>query len=182
MKKLMSIILLALFLNSCKTSDNSIIKYTIKKGANKSVFTMDLCSDVLKYDVLFNESAKYDLNSVDQYDINKLFGFNSCNSIQHHTNSARFGWRWLNDSLEIHAYIYENEVRYFQKICSVQLNTWNSYSLEDNYFAYIFILNDNTYIFTKSQNCISNYHYALYPYFGGNQEAPHDITIYFKER
>lgn len=182
MKKLITVVLLATLLNSCKATDTTITKYTIKQGEHKSVFSMDLCSNVLEYDVMFDESAMYDLKSVDQYDINKLFGFNSCNSL-HHSNSARFGWTYVTgDSIEIYAYIYENSIRYFQKIYTVKIDDWNSYKLTDNYFAYVFEVNSFTYIYTKTQDCTTNYHYKLYPYFGGNQVAPHDITIYFREK
>ena len=49
--------------------------------------------DEIKFAAKFNSSAIYDLGNDNQDDVNKLFGFSDCYSA-HHSNSARFGWRW----------------------------------------------------------------------------------------
>lgn len=172
-------LILLLFLCGCSKAQE-ITTYTIPKGEHKSVYKMDLCPYYLENEIMFDNSAMYNLHSSDQYDVNKLFGFNSCNSL-HHSNSARFGWCYISgDSIDIYSYVYENSVRYFQKIFTVKIGEWNNYKITDNYYAYVFQVNEYTYIHTKEQGCITNYHYMLYPYFGGNQTAPHDINIYFK--
>lgn len=178
-KGIIFILFLLLFLCSC-TKAQEITTYTIPKGEHKSVYKMDLCPYYLEHEIMFDNSAIYNLHNSDQYDVNKLFGFNSCNSL-HHSNSARFGWCYISgDSIDIYSYVYENSVRYFQKIFTVKIGDWNNYKITDNYYAYVFQVNGYTYIHTKEQGCITNYHYMLYPYFGGNQTAPHDINIYFK--
>ncbi len=59
------------------------------------------------WNISFDSSAIYKtVDSVNQLDINKLIGWSDCGS-NHMENSIRFGWRWLNDSLEIHWFKHE---------------------------------------------------------------------------
>src|SRR5690606_17551586 len=54
----------------------------------------------LRFEVTFDASAIYTSTSAaNQTDINKLYGVSDCGTL-HHTNSARFGWRWYNNRLE----------------------------------------------------------------------------------
>jgi hypothetical protein len=118
-------------------------------------------------------------NSANQADINKLYGVSDCGT-EHHTNSARFGWRWLNGQLEIHAYTYQNKKRNTAYIGTVALGKPSIFEIkiEDN--RYTFSLNDKKVVMER--NCTGTGEgYQLYPYFGGDEVAPHDITISIKE-
>lgn len=165
--------------SSCSKSQNVIETFTIKQGSHYSYHAHKIVGNALKYDVLFENSCAYDLGNVNQNDINKLFGFNAYNSL-HHENSARFGWVYKDSLIEIYAYIYENSTRYFEKIANVKLNKWNTFELQNTGTAYVFKVNESVYIYEKDLNCVTKYNYMLYPYFGGNEVAPHDITIQFK--
>lgn len=153
--------------------------YVIKKGTDCQKHIPELVGNKLSYTIMFDSSAIYTIDSVEQYDLNKLFGFSACNT-HHHENSARFAWRWLNGNLEIHGYIYENGKRDFFFLQNVQINQWNHYYLENTGSNYIFVLNGQNYDRVRMNTCLSATNYELFPCFGGNTLSPHDITIYFK--
>lgn len=132
----------------------------------------------------FDKSCAYDLKSIDQFDINKLFGWSQG---YHETNSARFGWTWnlTKKKMEIHAYCHVKgkPPRVEEFICDVDLDVW--------YIGEIWVDNGNYYfrVLTEDRSEIlgytsieSNYKvnigYLLKPFFGGNQPAPQDMKIY----
>ncbi|MFZ4713293.1 MAG: hypothetical protein ACOYL6_06265 [Bacteriovoracaceae bacterium] len=135
-------------------------------------------SNDYNYRVRFDETAIYTTRDPsNQSDINKLFGFADCTSFVH-TNSARFGWRWYQNQLQILAYTYAKKVRSFEYVQTVQLNT--SYDLKiltsgDQYIFYV----DGVEKIRMKRGCSSPraLKYKLYPFFGGNEVAPHDISI-----
>ncbi|MBA2403377.1 MAG: hypothetical protein H0V66_01290 [Bdellovibrionales bacterium] len=131
----------------------------------------------MKREVVFDSSAIYSTNNPDnQGDINKLFGFADCNS-HHHTNSARFGWRWFNGQLEIHAYNYVKKVRQYQLLEVIQLNRPYAMSISATNDKYTFRIDDRQYNMPRGCSAAVTFKYLLYPYFGGDEKAPHDIVI-----
>ena len=157
--------------------------FIIKKNRHYSNL-LKIKLHILKNKIKYKQ---YDLKSNDQYDINKLFGISYG---FHHRNSARFGWRWDldKDKIEILAYVYKNGKR---------INEWE----QDIHIAYIDFFefyemeiqkNKNEYIFTLKKDSDKKvykkliksrakcfFSYELFPYFGGNKKAPHDISISF---
>ncbi|RED97002.1 hypothetical protein [Marinoscillum furvescens] len=153
--------------------------FTIKKGHHYSKKTIQLLqSNTLYFDVIFDETAKYQaLTKENQWDTHKLLGFSDCNS-HHHKNSARFGWRWVDNELQIMAYCYTNGNRIIEPIGTVALNTVNTFRLTMTSNTYDFQLNHQTKIsIERSANCSKGLYYMLFPYFGGNEVAPHDIHL-----
>ena len=161
--------------------DDDFVTYIIAKNNH---FTDNNISEVkvnkLKFIVQFDSSARYQtVDKNNQADINKLYGFSDCTSF-HQTNSARFGWRWLNNQLEIFAYTYQNQVRQEKFIKAVDLNKAYTYELEALDNKYIFKLDDK--IVEMPRGCTGNpVKYKLFPYFGGDEAAPHEIKIRIKE-
>lgn len=183
MRPLLAIALLLTLFGSCrKEFVDGFLKYTILEGKHRSVITMDTQQgDELSFKCRFDESAKYtSVDPVNQYDINKLYGFADC-SDNHQDNSARFGWRWLNGNLEILAYVYNDGVFSFRKIGDVSINEIHEYSIVITDEQYIFRLDNNQIYMSRTNNCNVGLYYKLYPYFGGDEVAPHDIRIYIKE-
>jgi hypothetical protein len=130
----------------------------------------------IRFNALFNNSAIYKtIDEKNQGDINKLYGVSDCNSA-HQTNSARFGWRWFSNKLEIWAYAYINTERKYTFITAVALNTANAYELSFTSDSYVFKVNDTKVKLPRSCQNEAN-GYKLYPYFGGDETAPHQITI-----
>lgn len=170
---------MVLFNGGCSKAQPVIETFTIKKGDHYSYHAHKVVGNTIKYDVLFEPSCAYNLGNANQYDVNKLFGFNACNSL-HHENSARFGWVYLDGIIEIYAYVYENGVRDIEQIATVNINEWNSFELINTGASYAFKVNNTLYIWDKENPCVTKYNYMLYPYFGGDEVAPHDIHIQFK--
>lgn len=130
---------------------------------------------------MFTDSCLYDLQDEDQWDVNKLFGFSIG---QHHRGSSfRFGWRPILEGnlIEIVAYEYHDGFRYkTMPICKVALNQWHEFTLtyKNDMCRTIYKVND---VMFTNQVFLAKDHglgYTLGVYFGGNEKAPHDITIH----
>jgi len=176
-----SLLFLILCILSCKKIDsNGYRVYKIKEGRHRS--NTAYCttkSNHITFNAIFDESAQYtSSNPTNQYDVNKLYGLSDCGN-NHTKNSIRFGWRWLNDSLEILWYKREDGDFSFGNITTINLNTSYYYTItltEDSY-----ILSVDGIEVVVDRRCSETYkRYYLYPYFGGDEEAPHDITIRIK--
>ncbi len=137
-----------------------------------------LQSKTLRFTAVFDESAVYTSDTEEnQHDVNKLLGFADCNS-HHHKHSARFGWRWLEDQLEILAYSYVNGERIIKPVGFVGINESNDYRITLTKDEYEFQLGSFPVVTVdRESDCEKGAYYMLFPYFGGNETAPHDITI-----
>lgn len=155
----------------------SEVVYVIPKGEHRSQGGFSFVSGTkFRFKAAFDSSAVYQTaQPIHQADVNKLYGFSDCYS-QHHSNSARFGWRWLGGKLEIMAYCYQNGERQSEVMGSVALNKSYEYEIEIREDAYVFRLNG---VEKKMLRGCSGrvFGYKLYPYFGGQEVAPHDISI-----
>ena len=144
---------------------------------------------------VFTKSCIFDLKDEDQYDVNKLFGF----SIGHHhkSSSFRFGWRPIleNNTIEIVAYEYhDGERQKTMPICEVELN--KSYQFRVGYLPHqnktFYNVSDTQHHKSIKERFMADFTnnvvlkktgglgYTLGIYFGGNETAPHKITIYKK--
>ena len=133
----------------------------------------------IKFKVMFDESSFYDLGDKDQADINKLFGFSDG---FHHKNSVRFGWNSVSkDSVAIYSYCYINGVRKTHFITTVNINQEYKMSIKETDKFYLFTIIDPEYNIVQDMvekgNTNNGFSYNLWPYFGGNKKAPHDIKI-----
>lgn len=139
----------------------------------------------MERDVVFGETAAYDLGGTDDDDVNKLFGFGYINGA-HHKDSARFGWNY-NDSngrIRLFAYCYVNGMRIIQELCEILSH--NKVRLMINLYKgnkYIFTVHDgyeNWKVIGVAEVGFTHnkkWKYKLGCFFGGNNPAPHDITI-----
>ncbi len=156
--------------------------FTIKKGKHfaegnvyKSVETQDF-----KFSVKFDSSAIYKCFSpINQYDINKLYGF-SDNNADHHQFSARFGWRWSDDALRLFAYVYNNGIVISKELSTVPIGKEVNCSIKVDGATYIFTCDEITELLPRLSTTPLAKGYLLYPYFGGDEIAPHDINIWIK--
>lgn len=134
-------------------------------------------------DIEFNISAKYDMGTEDNKDVNKLFGFGFFPS--HHNESARFGWNYNADvnGINIFYYCYISGKRVFRQLCTIPLYTKVRMSIDriDNVYSFTVTDPKNEW-FVYGGIDVSFTHkkkigYRLSCFFGGNNPAPHDITI-----
>lgn len=137
-------------------------------------------TDHLRFQVLFDSTAVYKtIDPVNQFDINKLYGFSDCNSF-HQTNSARMGWCWANNQLEIHAYSYKNGQRNSKFIKAIPIGKPVDMSISLTDSTYIFQVDDKTESLSRACSGQSS-GYKLFPYFGGDEVAPHKVTVKIKD-
>ena len=158
--------------------------FIIPQGAHYSsgVFFEYLETDRMDFSFLFDESAVYSLgeNNPNQADINKLFGFAEGSPLNIHNYSARFGWRWYNDELQILAYAYTAGERKSLLMGTAEPGEWFYGSIESTDEAYVFSFSGEEYIIRKEQPFSHVCKYLSYPYFGGDEAAPHQISISVK--
>lgn len=165
------------------TASNQFVKYTILQGqqyCDKSTYQA-VKYDSLAFIVKFDSSAIYQtIAKENQADINKLFGF-SDNNTQHQQYSARFGWRWSDNALRIFGYIYNNGVRSSKELGTVDIGKDNYCSIEVSGQSYIFTLNNTSLTMARQSTTAKAEGYKLFPYFGGDETAPHTISIWIRE-
>lgn len=190
MKNILLSGLAALLLLSCKKEsffekpahNDQYETFTIQKGnhyCDKSVVKA-FKSDILTYQVMFDSSAIYTVeNKNNQLDINKLFGF-SDNGAAHHDFSARFGWRWSDNALRLFAYVYNNGKMSFKEIQKVEIGQEYSCSIMIRQHEYAFVVNGREITMPRASEASPAEGYLLWPYFGGDESAPHQVTILMK--
>lgn len=136
----------------------------------------------MNFKVQFVGPTDYDLGDDDQYDVNKLYGTSDCGGT-HQENSARIGWRWLNNKLEILAYTHINGSFDFKLIGEAKANTVINFkiALTNDNSQYQFTMNTKTV--TMARGCQESIMsgYKLYPYFGGNKLAPKDFHLQIED-
>ncbi|WP_299986261.1 hypothetical protein [uncultured Pontibacter sp.] len=155
--------------------------YIIRKGQHSSTSSYrSVKTSFLRFEAVFDKSAVYTtILANNQADINKLYGMSDCGSL-HQTNSARFGWRWYNNRLEILGYVYNGGKWSYQYITSVDLDKPYTYELSLLSQSYLFSVNGVNVSLPRSCSGQGS-GYMLYPYFGGDETAPHDITIRIRD-
>lgn len=159
--------------------------YKIKKGSHRafppSLWLYHNKTEFI-WKVKFNSSAVYDIGD-DQLDINKLCGIGYFPS--HHTDSARFGWRYRDNKIELLTYCYDkgkniNLNSNEKLVAKINLNV--EYTLKLNIISdtYYFEVWDDIQKIGYAEvpkTHIKKWGYKLGLFFGGNQPAPHDITV-----
>ena len=158
-------------------------KYTILQGQhyadNNALQSVQY--DELKFAVRFDSTAIYQaLDSENQEDINKLYGF-SDNNAEHQQFSARFGWNWTRGALRLYAYVYNNGERSSEEISAIQIGTDYTCSIKNSASQYIFSVDNISVEMLRASSTAKAAGYKLYPYFGGDETAPHTIHIWIKE-
>lgn len=134
----------------------------------------------------FSPSCLYKFNTIDDYDINKLFGLNIGMTLEPHKNSFRFGWNCQDDNgtITIFKYEYINGIRNYQKLFNVNTNTVYEYQIQRtrNKIIYTIFDDDGELIIQSITPFIMKneyeFGYYCYPYFGGNNPSPHKMVLY----
>lgn len=158
-------------------------KYNIWQGqqyCDSNKFVQTSYSE-LKFIAKFDSSAIYKtIDPNNQYDINKLYGF-SDNNAQHQQFSARFGWRWSDNALRLFGYVYNDGIRSSKELGTVAIGAENNCSIKVNIKSYVFSLNGKVDSLPRTSPTTIATGYKLYPYFGGDELAPHNVSIWIKE-
>ena len=173
--------------------ESGFTDYYIPKGKSYSTDSTSIVRlngiTEMKLKFRFDNSAIYTtVDPSNQGDINKLYGFADCVSFTtlytiapHHINSARFGWAWYNQALRIYAYYYNDSVRLFKELQTVEIGKTYSAGIKLIPGGYEFTIENkkDTVPRTCTLSTISGY--KLFPYFGGTETSPQNIHIWIKE-
>ncbi|MDB5229947.1 MAG: hypothetical protein JWN76_752 [Chitinophagaceae bacterium] len=134
----------------------------------------------LKFIVKFDSTAIYATKDpANQGDINKLYGFSDNNAL-HQDFSSRFGWRWVNKRLNLQAYIYNNSIRQYTDLGNIEIGPEYNCAINVKEKLYEFVLNGKITTMPRTSTTPTAVGYMLYPYFGGDELAPHLFHIFIK--
>ena len=174
-----------LFLLTLASPPESLAKdYHIRKGRQFADGTLNLnhwfMGQKFEFKAAFNESNIYTLPASEQADSNKLFGFSDCKTWAQES-SARFGWRWLNNRIEITAVShYDGRWHLDETLGVAELNKVYDFKIElsEDKSHYLFTFNKTKTVSMK-RDCSddSMLGYYLYPFFGGSEKSPKDMVV-----
>jgi hypothetical protein len=164
------------------TSAPGFTKYTIKSGqhyADGNTFKI-METAALNFVVKFDSTAIYQSAlKENQYDINKLYGF-SDNNQGHHLYSARFGWRWSDNALRLFAYVYNEGTVSSKELTAIGIGQEVACRIRVTPTDYLFTVGDKSDSLRRMSTTPLAKGYQLYPYFGGDETAPHEVSIWIK--
>ena len=192
MKTICLLVGMTFFIGCTKSFDVSAVKESEPKPAEYSTFTIQkgahfcdqnpvksIATSEMKFMVKFDSSAIYETGLPEnQYAINKLWGFSE--GTNNHYNSARIGWSWTDNALRLYGYVYVGGQLHYQEITSVTIGTEISCSIKPATETYQFTVNGISVSLPRGTSGSQASGYQQYPYFGGNETAPHLITILIK--
>ena len=159
--------------------NNSFQKYTIRAGMHEAGFRVQTYqSPVLEFDAVFDESAIYEKQGQkEQEELNVLFGFSGRVSFQH-VNNARFEWRWLDGDLQVFATARIDDKTVSMFAGCAKAHEPSRFRIEKKAMGFVFFMDNNPPVKIQGPNVDSNsFSYLLFPHFGKEQPAPHDVNI-----
>lgn len=165
------------------TTPDAFVEFVIPKGEHYAVNNVfkPIETAAMNFMVRFDSSAIYTTaDPENQYDINKLYGF-SDNNGQHHLFSARIGWRWSDGALRLFAYTYNNGIRNEKELATVAIGKEHHCAIQVADSFYIFFVNEKILSMPRLSATSTAKGYQLYPYFGGDEVAPHEVRIWISE-
>ena len=157
------------------------VTYLIRRGQHYSDLRPFKTVNVTTMNFLakFDQSAIYQtLNADNQYDINKLWGFSE--GLNNQYNSSRIGWGYSNEAIRLYGYVYSRGVRYYQEITTVLPQQEINCSIRIAGSTYILSANGASVTLPRGTTASTAKGLQQYPYFGGDEVAPHNISIFIK--
>ena len=83
--------------------------------------------------------------------------------------------------MRLYTHVYNNGERSSQEITTLQIGHEYNCSIKVMNQNYIFSVNSMIIYIPRSSTTAKGDGYKLYPYFGGDEIAPHDIHVWIKE-
>ncbi len=130
---------------------------------------------------VFEDSCLYKLDGPDQGDINKLFGIGFGDHMKY---SGRIGWVCSSNQIDLYAYVHNgSEISERKKLLSCEPNEPVELCLKFNSKEYEFSASKRNgeraraKIARTTPFINSLMAYRLYPYFGGDKTAPHNMKL-----
>lgn len=137
-----------------------------------------------KFQFYFNDTARYISDDpANQEAINKLVGF-ADGTLNHHKNSFRVGWNYdpQNDRFRVYAYVYIDGTRLSTLLGYSKLYEDNAVIVKCEEGSYQVTFNNTIHVVPRSTKIKCKYKHMLWPYFGGEERAPHPIAVFLKWR
>jgi len=183
--ELLRVLLILLFVSCSKqTDDLGFRTYIIPEGEHSSgTFINHPDNSRITFDFILDESAIYYTEVPEnQSDVNKIYGMSDFGKL-HQKYSIRLGWRYIDGEIELCWLRHEQGRHSSATIRTIEPNEIYNATIDITTFYYIIVINGDT---TEVRRRPEGYwglvrRYYLYPYFGGNEYAPHDITIKIRE-
>tara|TARA_R100000541_G_scaffold14843_1_gene24235 strand:+ start:319 stop:867 length:549 start_codon:yes stop_codon:yes gene_type:complete len=178
------LILFLLFSCTKEVDDLGFRVYTIPAGEHSSGnFINHPVNSKIEFKFMLDESAIYETEIAEnQHDVNKIYGVSDF-GVRHQKYSIRLGWRYLNEQLELCWLRHEEGRHSAATIKIIDTDVVYNASIDIKTFYYVIVIDSDTTLVRRRPE--GNWglvrRYYLYPYFGGNEYAPHDITIKIKE-
>ena len=180
------IILITLLLISCtkEVDDLGFRTYTIPEGKHSSgTFFNHPDNSRIIFDFILDESAIYQTEVPEnQDDVNKIYGMSDFGRI-HQKYSIRLGWRYIDGQIELCWLRHEEGRHSSATIRTIETDEiYNAVINITTFYYQIVVDGDTTLVRRRPEGYWGTVRrYYLYPYFGGNEYAPHDITIKIKD-
>jgi len=180
------ILLISLLFISCgkEVDDLGFRIYTIPAGEHSSgSFLNHPDNSKISFQFILDESAYYETEIPEnQHDVNKIYGMSDF-GVRHQKYSIRLGWRYIDNELQL-CWLRHEEGRHSSgAIKAIEPDIIYNAAIDIKTFYYIITIDGDTTMVRRRPE--GNWglirRYYLYPYFGGNEYAPHDITIKIKE-
>jgi len=179
-------VLILLLLLSCskEVDDLGFRVYTIPAGQHSSgTFINHPDNSRISFQFMLDQSAYYESEIPEnQHDVNKIYGMSDF-GLRHQKYSIRLGWRYINNNLELCWLRHEEGRHSSATIRVIEPDIIYSATIDIKTFYYVIVIDSDTTLVRRRPE--GNWglirRYYLYPYFGGNEYAPHDITIKIKE-
>ena len=188
--KVSKVLFILLVLIGCnKEDENGYRVYTIDRGNHYSdgpidkLFGNDNRANSWGWEVIFEPSCIYselDLFNPSNYlDVNKLIGFSDCD--RHHSQySCRIGWRASGDSIELLIYKRDDNNIEFKSLKKIYPDQIVNVTLEFKDTIYISCIDGICDTLDRPCPDWSGRKYSLFPFFGGQETAPHKMKIRIK--
>lgn len=186
-------ILLLLSTLSCTKQTDKGRWYVIREGNHYSTTIQDRIFNRRNYDtiweweIMFDQYCKYHFSHLEDSsnisDVNKLIGYADCGT-SHTKNSIRIGWRispTSMDTIELLSYIKKDGVFVFNPLTTVTQEETFNVTIVYDYDKYICCVNGFCDIIDRDCIEFKGHKWGLFPYFGGDETAPHRMSIYIKE-
>ena len=185
-----TILLCILFLASCSKEDEDGYRvYTINQGSHYSDSPLDKLfgnnnkASFWEWEVIFEPSCIYSesalINPINYLDVNKLIGFSDCGEY-HSQYSCRVGWRASGDSIELLVYKRDDNNILFKPLKKVYPDEVVNVTLEFKDSIYVSCVDGKCDTLARPCPDWSGRKYSLFPFFGGDETAPHKMRIRIK--
>ena len=168
--------------------------YNIKKNKHYSSFRLErlipyVGRKTLKWKFCFDADCNYYKDVLEitdfkratqlQTQINKLCGVSFG---MHHRNSIRIGWTASDQHnlITLFVYWYDKGVRGQRELCNIIANKHYIVTMDMRLNDIVIKVDDNRNVYGTETIQIKRkwFGYYLFPYFGGKEPAPHNMTVY----